>query len=93
MPINEILSQIENQARLKDNCRRGKLCMLFRRSILYMVTYMVCTSLEHAKTNLLQEQLHFQNHGFSVVFGDVRGNKVSNCGSEYPGLDRGDGCK
>jgi hypothetical protein len=92
MPINVVLRQIENQARFKDNCRRGKLC--FSEEVYSLYGDMVCTSLEHAKTNLLQEQLHFQNHGFSVVFGDVRGNKVSNCGSEYPaGLDRGDGCK
>ncbi|KAJ0040056.1 hypothetical protein Pint_27557 [Pistacia integerrima] len=35
----------------------------------------------------------YQIQGVVLVLGDVRGNKVSNSGSVYPGLDRGDGCK
>ncbi|KAF5745080.1 Protein SUPPRESSOR OF SILENCING 3 [Tripterygium wilfordii] len=31
-------------------------------------------------------------HRLSLVLGDVNGNKGSNSGSVYPGLDRGDGC-
>ena len=54
---------------------------------------MVFCSLKPAKTKVLTGSGHCQNHGISPVFGDVRGNKVSNSGSVYPGLDRGDGCK
>jgi hypothetical protein len=67
--------------------------MSLRLNYTVVVRDIISNSLEHAERKLLQVQLHFQNHGFSLVFGDVRGNKVSNSGSLYPGLDRGDGCK
>lgn len=45
------------------------------------------------RENKLMILLMSNIYGLPLELGDVKGNKVSNSGSVYPGLDLGDGCK
>lgn len=60
--------------------------------LLFLYELYICF-VYRGKTKFQQEEVPYQIHGFSLVLGEVRGNKVSSSGSAYPGLDRGDGCK